>query len=237
MNGRYIRGKENTTMEAIKIVNSLIKERKKIKILDLGCGEGSFLKILKASLPKKILDKINYYAMDMAEEYKEKIFTLGVKEFILGDATQLHKYFPKNNFDFIIASEILEHVENTDGLMKSIYFGLKNSGFAYITTPNLASYHGRIELLFGSQPFVYEVSNERADLGKGWIYHKFYGGEISIHHIRCFTRKALLEFAKHHQFKIIKNTGSSLGHLAPIWKYIPSLAPIEVLVLKKITRD
>ncbi len=90
-------------------------------------------------------------------------------------------------------------------------------------------------LLFGYQPFITEVSNERANFGKKWIW-RFYGGKgtQTVHHIRCFTYRAILDFLKYYGFEIIKQSGGGYRKGERIlWRIFPGLSPVIQLICRK----
>jgi len=57
--------------------------------------------------------------------------------------------FPKNNFDLIIFSEIIEHLSNPLSVIKKLVPLLKKSGYLLITTPNIFRWQNIINLIIG----------------------------------------------------------------------------------------
>lgn len=113
------------------------QDKEKIKILDIGCGRGNI------SLP---LASLNYQVLGV-DLNKESITELNKKnkfpnaQFRVQDATKLD---PEDKFDFIIASEVIEHIEKPEELLNSLKNILKNKGFLIITIPNGKSLEERI---------------------------------------------------------------------------------------------
>lgn len=93
---------------------------------------------------------------------------------------------PDASFDAILCSEVLEHVFAPDDVLLEIRRVLKPSGYAVLTTPNLASWRNRIALLLGWQPFWSEVSSKHI-LGNPLASGKPNG------HLRLMTPRALRE--------------------------------------------
>lgn len=232
--GYYFKGKE-------KIVNLIINDilaskKRKFKLIDVGCGDGYFLRTLYKALESKKefdLNSINLIGIDRYKGY-EKYFKTKNIVFQLDDIFKIHKIYGDNCFDFVVCSEVLEHVVETDDLIKKIKKILKPDGILYLTTPNLASYHGRLSLLLGYTPLIYEVSNEYAAFGKGFLdrlYSKNATGE-PVYHVRVFTYKALKEFIIYHGFEIISIKG--FGYKIPwFWEKIPSLSSVIYVACKK----
>lgn len=236
--GQYTVGREARWREGIDIVVDLLKKSQKgekIRVLDVGCGEGSCYTFLKNRIDTEHLpfENLEYYAIDSNEQLPEVLKESEII-FKLGDFTKLNSIYGKKYFDVVIASEVLEHVTETDEFILSLKDILKDSGYIYLTTPNLASWHGRLALLFGFQPLATEVSSIRAEFGKGNILKKYYHGN-AIMHIRIFTLRALLDFITFHEFKIEHVYGGGYRNLDSfIFKNrFKGLSPIIKLVLRK----
>ena len=75
----------------------------------------------------------------------------------------------------------------------------------YLSTPNLASIHNRIALLFGYQPFPMGVS---ARMNIGRVYEPDSEHAQSLDHVRVMTLRSLKELLKIHKFVILEVKGS-----------------------------
>lgn len=207
--GDYSRGKEFIWNEGIDFILQALQEKNFLKVLEVGCRDCVFYRFLKIKATKKNvnLSHLEYYGIDISEDYETFARIEGVK-FTREDVLFLENYYKAREFDIVVASELIEHVDETDKLIKAIKYVLKDEGVVYLATPNLASYHGRLTLLLGYHPLCDEVSNERADFGKGILW-KFYGKNnvTPLHHIRCFTLKALKDFLIYYGFKILRLIG------------------------------
>jgi len=149
----------------------------------------------------------------------------------------------KEKFDVVTFFELIEHIDKTDSLLKNCWGNLKKNGVLIFSFPNLSSIYCRVELLFGYQPYVLEISNETKDLGlsplgKANVGHKPPGGRLetdALHHIRGITTKAMRDLIAYHGLKVVKIIGYSNVNLLPInlFKYFPSLAPTNVFICQK----
>ena len=165
-----------------KAIISLLEEDKNALVLDLGCGDYK-------RLTEKLVDIIgtqHVYGIDIdMGTSSNKMITFQ------GD---LNKDFPigELRFDVIIASQIIEHLWDTDGFLREIHRCLKSTGYAIISTPNLSAWHNRIYLLFGKQPEPCKVSDD------------MYPEHEKPGHLRIFTTSALIKLLGFHEFRIEK---------------------------------
>lgn len=117
-----------------KIIKHLanISEKRKIdKLLNLGCGEGDYDKILSNFCNYLYCCDINKGDIKFCKYQNKstKIF------YSIQDAECLN-YHP-NFFDIIICSEVLEHVNSQSKVMENIKRTLKKKGLSIITFPNI----------------------------------------------------------------------------------------------------
>jgi ubiquinone/menaquinone biosynthesis C-methylase UbiE len=113
--------------------------------------------------------------------------------------------FEDNFFDAVTALEFIEHLFDPDHFLDEAYRVLKPNGLFILSTPNLASIHNRIALLFGYQPFPMGVS-VRFNIGRA--YEPSSEQAQSLDHVRVFTLRSLKELLRIHGFKILAVKGS-----------------------------
>ena len=219
--------------EVLKIAGNLKCER----LLDIGCGDGTFTLLLKKALKAEEATGIEI-APEAIASVKEK----GLKAYQL-DIDESPFPFEDAYFDVVYCGEIIEHVFNPDHLLEEVYRVLKAEGTAIFTTPNLAGWPNRVALLLGYQPYPTAVSPQHEGVGKMLIK----GDEGQWGHIRVFTVRAFKELLSIHHFKTIRLIGCPVVVNTPSAKMvirlirlldkamskIPSLSTRVIAVVKK----
>lgn len=191
-------------------------------ILNLGCG----LNFVFERYLCEISD-VKVTSVDMLEPENIPGF---VSRFVVKDVEEVFSL--KRFFDAVSFFEVIEHIDNTDVLLTNCYNHLKKDGYLIFSFPNLSSIYGRVELLFGYQPHVLEVSNVKGTFGAG-IFGKLNTPRgASLHHIRGITSRAMKELVEFHGFEIVSIYGYS-KHVPVLFKRFPSLAPVNVFVCRK----
>lgn len=99
-----------------------------LKILDIGCGTGTFAKLLKEKFPYAKITCLDF-AQNMIEVAKNKLNNYkGDINFLIGDFSDLKI---KNEYDAVVSSFALHHIQ-TDSekirLYKNIYAALNKNG-------------------------------------------------------------------------------------------------------------
>jgi ubiquinone/menaquinone biosynthesis C-methylase UbiE len=180
-----------------KKVLEMFSRHKFDRILDVGCGDGNFSTLIgKACNAKEI------YGIEISEKGVESAKKKGVKCYKL-DIDEEYFPFENNYFDAVFAGEIIEHLFDPDHFLDEVYRVMKPGGIFVLTTPNLASIHNRIILLFGYQPFPLGVS---ARMNIGRVYEP--DSEQALDHVRVFTLRSLKELLKIHKFETLEIKGS-----------------------------
>ncbi len=137
---RFFRRKRAETI--LRELNSL---GKRAKVLDIGCGAGiGTLRLASLGFDMTGADKNKKFVEYANSESKSR----GLKvKFSLSDLT---KNFPQfnNAFDVIIASEVLEHIEDYSSALNNLRRYLKDGGHIIITMPNFHGLAGITEFLW-----------------------------------------------------------------------------------------
>ncbi len=180
----------------LKISELLPANLKNLKILDIGCADGTFGgKLVKQSAVVCGVD-ISPLAVGIA---KKKL-----KDAFVTDLNNQKLPFKTKTFDLIIASEVIEHLYNPNNLLVESKRVLRDNGRLILTTPNFLYWGNRIKFLFGN--FKYEKS-----------------GVFDESHIHFYTYKSLKSNLEQAGFKVIKENHVYAG--SGLLKNIKNLSP------------
>ncbi len=168
-----------------------IEKEKPQKVLDAGCGRGFYVNSLtNFEFIKEI------HGFDINEKYlaiaKKNIDD---KQKVILQKSSIYKLpYPDNYFDFIICSEVLEHLQDDKKGLKELKRVLKKSGTLVITVPNK------------NFPFLWDPLN--------WILMKLFNTHINKNiwwlagiwadHERLYSLKEITNLIKNSDLKIEK---------------------------------
>jgi len=105
------------------------------KILDVGAGRGRYKEFIPEFTNITTLDNGPYPGIDVVHDLKDPL------------------PFPDNSFDIILLSNVLEHFENTEQLLKECRRVLKKGGF-----------------VIGAVPFMIQIHQEPRDFYRFTLY-------------------------------------------------------------------
>jgi len=98
-------------------------------ILDLGCGEQPFKESLLAA-------GLDYYSSDVSQNDRKNVDYIFAIDNIMNDSAR-----PSLQFDFVVCTEVLEHVLNWNQAFSNINSLLKKDGIILITCPFFYQLH------------------------------------------------------------------------------------------------
>lgn len=172
----------------IKLLSRYLKPN--ANILEIGCGQGIFLNELK---------KLGFNVVGIEPS------KTAVKKARENGLNVINDYFPNKEishkkFDAVIMIHVLEHINNTDMILREIQKIITPGGFLMLVQTNWK----------GLMPRIYK-SNWYAWVPRDHYWH--------------FTPKGLKIYCKKFNFKIIKIEYSSLVHKKNIISFLSNLIP------------
>ncbi|MCK4445090.1 MAG: methyltransferase domain-containing protein [Thermoplasmata archaeon] len=183
----------------------LTKPLNECTVLDMGCGIGG-LSIPAASKVKEIkgIDLNESYITICQQKAEEN--RLQNAEFRVGSLFDLDE---EERYDVVLCSDVLEHVENQEGVLKKIVFSLKKGGVFYLTTNNKYwPMEGHYGLLFLSYQSKEKALKRIIRKGKGKVYNVY---PLSYRKLRELLDRCPIDYefkAPKHPEKILYKTGS-----------------------------
>jgi SAM-dependent methyltransferase len=143
------------------------KLAKDAKILDIGSSSGTNLKMLKE------LGFVNYHGFDNNILSQKFCAQKQFGDVIIGDFNEAN--LEKNSYDLILATDVLEHIEDDEKAISQIKNFLKEGGFAIITVPCFMSLWSRHdEILMHKRRYLIAEILEKLRVQKLIILEKFY---------------------------------------------------------------
>ena len=181
----------------------LIEPNKKGKMIDLGCDNGDWTIKLAKSMGVR---KGNIYGIDVIEDR----YIDAIKKGIIVKKSDLNKKFPfrNNEFDFVHANQVIEHLWDLDKFVSEIKRVLKKRGYAIICTENISSWHNIFAVTLGFQPFSVTNISFRGAIGNPLALHvqdsleEGMRAHGSWHHTRVLAYEGLRDIFVKHGFKV-----------------------------------
>lgn len=147
-----------------------------MKILDIGCGRGSFCVQYSTSTKEIWGIEPDPESAEIASGIMYKVFNEKVETAI--------DSLPENYFDLIIFNDVLEHCIDPWSILERIKSKLLANGIVVSSIPNVRYIKNISHLLFG----------------KDWRYEK--GGVLDSTHLRFFTKKSMLSLFNNSGYKV-----------------------------------
>jgi methionine biosynthesis protein MetW len=183
----------------LKAIQRVLPARAFGRVLDVGCGRGEFsIGFARA------LGIAGIQGVDGSPDAVASARARGIPATV-ADLNRDTLPFESGSMDLVVMVETIEHLEDVEHCLDEVRRVLAQGGSLLVTTPNLASWHGRISLALGFQPLSLDVG-----------FRRHYGSILrlsgkSAGHIRGFTRPALAELLE------------ALGFTAASWSSAPAV--------------
>lgn len=195
-------------------INKKLKEREEIilreipkgsKVFDIGAGN--------SRLPLALKEKGSEVTVgDVSREVLKGFEPHGIKALYV-DLEELEALNLPSQFDYIILSEVLEHMRNPEEILSTLKPFTK---YFYLTVPNSAFYRYRLHLMFSGRFFTQ------------WVYHP-------SEHLRYWSHTDFMDWLKALGFEVVEtesSNGLSLFGLS-IFKWWPNLFGHQICYLVK----
>ena len=125
---------QKTFSKRLDLLQQLLGNKKKIRILDIGCNIGTLL----FEAEKRGWE---CHGIDINAQVKS-FFKNSKVELRIGDV--IKSSYLKNSFDLIIMNDLIEHIPNPQQLLLKVNALLKSDGLVFMVTPDGGSFMARI---------------------------------------------------------------------------------------------
>lgn len=178
------------------------------RVLDLGCGRGTLLKMLKER------KGVRGTGIEIVEEKVYEAVTKGVTVYH-GDFNEGLSYYPDNSFDYVVLSQTLQEAHETVTVLKE---ALRVGRYVVASFPNFGHWKSRLQLLVtGRAPVT------------GSLPYQWY----DTPNVHSLTIKDFVEFARDQGIDIARRFYVGERGRLRFW---PNLrAAYGVFVLEKVT--
>jgi len=196
------------TMLVLEIVSTLLEDRPKVRILDVGCNSGAFLYELKQALNEEnYASKVSLEGIDIDKTAIQN----PVDDEIILHHSSAEEFVSKSEhkFDLILHFELIEHLHDPYEFCCALYKLLNGNGLMYFHTPNA--------LGLDNTALSY---NEFRPLAHGIFppmhLNAFTTQNITHFLIRCGFKIAKISTLGNFDVDIVKQFGSKEGKLSVI---------------------
>jgi methionine biosynthesis protein MetW len=159
-------------------------------LLDLGCSDGEVTDRIAARA-----GVARVVGVELIQHLAQEARGRGIE--VVGADLNARLPFEDASFDVIHSNQVIEHLWNTDNLLREIRRLLKSDGYAVVSTNNLASWHNVLSLAMGWQPPPCHASDELIVGNPAGLREGVTGARGQMH-LRLFTGRALAGVARYH---------------------------------------
>ncbi|MBO8180931.1 MAG: class I SAM-dependent methyltransferase [Archaeoglobus sp.] len=184
----------------LKIIEELSQD-KPLRILDVGCATGYLGAATKKG--KNYVCGVEI-SKEAAKEAKNKL-----DDVVVGNIEEIELPYPKEYFDVIICSDVVEHLFNPKETLIKLRSYLKPNGKLLMVVPNVAWYRVRLMLLTGK-----------------WEYKEH--GIMDYGHIRWFTKESGV--------RLLKESGYDVEEIIPYIVLPSPLSFVDHIFMKLLSK-
>lgn len=183
-----------------------------IKVLDVGCGYGGVGKLIKAKY------KAEVHGIDISPIAAEKA-RIHYDSVISSNIELEEPFFEARQFDFIICSDVLEHLSDPWNVLRKLKTYLKDDGQLAASIPNFRNADVLVQLIDGS-----------------FDYQQY--GVLDDTHLRFFTYHSSLKLFERSGYKVTKILRKLVNpdsfQIIDVWRH-SRMSHTAALLIKKIT--
>jgi len=174
------------------------------KFLDVGCGFGAFLSLIKNEY------KSETWGIEPFQSEAEKTKNI-VDNLIISSIEESILQLPENYFDVISFNDVIEHLLDPEDVLKKLMPKLSKNGTIIASIPNILYFPVFIRDIFLKQDWKYEDS-----------------GILDKTHLRFFTKKSIIRLFEGIGYEVVKIEGINSGKS---WKFNSFFNIFNVLTL------
>jgi ubiquinone/menaquinone biosynthesis C-methylase UbiE len=204
---------------SLRVVGNWAKNHTKrpLRMLDVGCGKGLFLRDLAMGLRRRWgVQVIEAAGIDLVRSPGDCFSEIcNDFKFVQQNLDGKPLPFADGNFDFLSCNHVLEHIFETEKLVREFRRVLSPQGLCVISVPNTAAWVNRLLFLFASQPLGSELGTEKVTYGFWPTFMQFKLERFQPSgHIRDFTPRGLSDLTAYCGFETVGWWKQSKGPIA-----------------------
>jgi ubiquinone/menaquinone biosynthesis C-methylase UbiE len=188
-----------------------------MRLLDVGCGKGLFLRDFAAGMRQRCgVSEIRAAGIDIVRSPGDHFAEVCQDfKFVQQNLDGARLPFEDGSFDFVCCNQVLEHIFETEKLVREFRRILVPNGLSVISVPNTSAWVNRVFFLFAGQPLGSEVGTEKTTYGfwPEFLQYKLEPFRPSGH-IRDFTPRGLRDLTGHCGFETVGWWKQSPGMIA-----------------------
>lgn len=181
-------------------LDSLEKNKKSLKIVELGVGGGHF---------SKLMSDQGFRNIECVDIDDYLVYPELRKSFHKSDLSHKNLPFKNSSVDGVVAIEVIEHLENAAHCLREVNRVLKKDGWFLMTIPNISNFRRRINFLFSGDNLLVSENNDHiqniTDSLIKKLVHSYFGHNAKIKLIKYPVKFPVLRFNVPHNDLLADN--------------------------------